>query len=74
MWFAPIHPVQDWAYSAPSIAGLGGLNEEQILQILETGIGPDGRPVRPPMHTYHLSHEDASAIVAYLKSFPAATR
>src|SRR5690348_13683849 len=25
IWFAPIHPVQDWAYLAPPIAGLGGL-------------------------------------------------
>jgi mono/diheme cytochrome c family protein len=68
VWFAPIHPVQNWAYLAPSIAGLGGLTEEQTLQVLKAGIGPDGRPVRPPMHPYHLSPEDAAAIVAYLKS------
>jgi len=72
MWFAPIHPVQDWAYWAPTIAGLGGFTEDQIRQVLETGIGPDGRPVRPPMHTYHLSREDANAIVSYLKSIAAA--
>jgi len=72
LWFAPIHPVQDWAYSAPSIAGLGGFTEDQTLQVLETGIGPDGRPMRPPMHSYHLSREDAAAIVAYLTSLPAA--
>jgi hypothetical protein len=74
MWFAPVHPVQNWAYSAPAIAGLGGFTEAQGLQVLEQGTGPDGRPVRPPMHPYHLSHQDALAIVAYLKSLQSSTR
>src|SRR5579864_1934191 len=41
VWFAPIHPVQDWAYLAPPIAGLAGFTEDQMLQVLEVGIGPD---------------------------------
>ena len=74
IWFAPIHPLQDWAYLAPPIAGLGGFTDDQMLQVLEVGVGPDGRPVRPPMHAYHLSREDATAIIDYLKSFENSAR
>jgi hypothetical protein len=62
----------DWAYLAPPLAGLGGLSETEVTRVLETGLDPGGRPVRPPMHVYHLSHEDAAAIVAYLKVLPPA--
>jgi hypothetical protein len=37
---------------------------------LENGIGPEGEMLRPPMHIYHMKHEDAEAIVAYLRSLP----
>jgi mono/diheme cytochrome c family protein len=70
MWFQPVHSTQNWAYMAPPLAGLGGLSEADVTRILETGLDPGGKPVRPPMHIYHLSHEDAAAIVAYLKSLP----
>jgi len=72
MWFQPVHPVPNWAYLAPRLAGLGGLSEVEVTRILETGLDPGGKPVRAPMHVYHLSHEDASTIVAYLKALPAA--
>jgi len=35
---------------------------------LEKGTGPEGETLRPPMHIYHMTHEDAKAIIAYLKS------
>jgi len=72
VWFQPIRPMPDWAYLAPSLAGLGGFSEAEVTRILETGLDPGGKPVRPPMHVYHLSHEDVAAIVAYLKSLPPA--
>ncbi len=72
MWFQPVHPMPNWAYLAPRLAGLGGLSEVEVTRILETGLDPGGKPVRPPMHVYHLSHEDAAAIVAYLKALPPA--
>ncbi len=72
MWFQPVHPMPNWAYLAPRLAGLGGLSEVEVARILETGLDPGGKPVRPPMHVYHLSHEDAAAIVAYLKALPPA--
>jgi hypothetical protein len=58
--------------SGSSLAGLGGLSETEVTWILETGLDPSGKPVRPPMHVYHLSHQDAAAIVAYLKTLPPA--
>ena|SRR6516165_1905087 len=72
MWFRPVHAMPNWAYLAPPLAGLGGLSEVEVTHILETGLDPGGKPVRPPMHIYHLSHEDAAAIVAYLKSLSTA--
>jgi hypothetical protein len=43
-----------------------------VKGILQTGLDPGGKPVRPPMHVFQLSHEDAAAIVAYLKALPPA--
>jgi len=68
IWFKPIQPTSDWAYSAPPLAGLAGLSEADAMKVLEKGVGPNGYPVRPSMHDYHMNHEDAAAIVAYLKS------
>ena len=71
MWFQPVRPMSNWAYLAPRLAGLGGFSEAEVTRILETGLDPGGKPVRAPMQVYHLSHEDAAAIVAYLKAVPA---
>jgi hypothetical protein len=38
------------------------------------GTGPQGEVLRPPMHIYHMKHEDAKAIIAYLNSLPCAAR
>ena len=68
VWFRPIQPVSDWAYSAPRIAGLGSFTRDQAMKILETGLGPQGLPVRRPMHPYHMAPDDADAVVTYLQS------
>jgi hypothetical protein len=34
----------------------------------ETGVGPHGETLRPPMHTFHMHQDDARAIIAYLKT------
>jgi mono/diheme cytochrome c family protein len=67
-WFTPIHPTTDWAYAAPELAGLPSFSDSDMTMILEKGWQPNGRAIRPPMHVYHMSHEDAQAIVAYLRS------
>jgi hypothetical protein len=33
-------------------------------------MGPEGEALRPPMHTYHMAHDDAQAIIAYLRTLP----
>ena len=68
VWFRPIQPVPDWAYSAPPLAGLGSFTRDQVLQVLQKGLGPQGLPVRQPMHQYHMTPDDADAIVTYLQS------
>lgn len=66
--FQPIHPVPGWAAAAPPIAGLPALTPSQAIHLLATGVGQDGKPLAPPMPSYHMSRADAAAIVAYLKS------
>jgi hypothetical protein len=54
----------------PALAGLPSFRDEQMFRVLEKGTGPEGEVLRPPMHVYHMKHEDAEAIIAYLKSLP----
>lgn len=68
VWFRPIKPSANWAYSAPRLAGLPSFSDEQARTVLVKGLGPNGFAIRPPMHVYHLSPDDANAIIAYLRS------
>ncbi|HZS04276.1 MAG TPA: c-type cytochrome [Blastocatellia bacterium] len=69
--FAPVHPMPAWVPSAPGIAGLPQMSEAEATSLLETGATPNGRSPRPPMPSFRLSHEDAVAVAAYLKSLRA---
>jgi mono/diheme cytochrome c family protein len=71
-WISPVQPDHNWAQLAPPLAGLPSYTDEQAERILEKGTGPEGEALRPPMHTYHLTQEDARAIIAYLRSLPRA--
>jgi hypothetical protein len=66
--------IQPWADTAPPLAGMPSFTDEQFATILEKGTGPEGEVLRPPMHIYHMHHEDTKAIIAYLKSLPAGSR
>jgi len=72
IWIVPVHPMTNWANRAPALAGFEGFTEEQGEDILERGVGPNGLPIQPPMHIYHMSHADAQAVIAYLRSLPSA--
>jgi len=61
-------PGQSWAYQAPNIRGMVGYTEEEGIRLLTEGITRGGTPPRPPMQPFHLSRDDARAVVAYLKS------
>lgn len=53
--------------------GLGNWTNEQIATAITTGKAPDGRQLAPPMPVEsfkNLTHADALAIAAYLKTLP----
>ena len=70
IWIMPVHPMTNWAMRAPALAGLPGFTDAEAETVLEQGVGPNGLPIQPPMHVYHMSAADAEAIVAYLRSMP----
>jgi mono/diheme cytochrome c family protein len=70
IWIEPVHHIQNWADHVPPLAGLPGLTQQEMERVLEQGIGPEGEPLRPPMHIYHMNPTDAKAIIAYLNSLP----
>jgi mono/diheme cytochrome c family protein len=74
IWIMPVHPTSNWAMQAPALSGFQSFTEEQGERILEKGVGPNELPIEPPMHVYHLSHADAVAIIAYLRSLRVSPR
>ncbi|MGD0543914.1 MAG: c-type cytochrome [Candidatus Acidiferrales bacterium] len=73
VWIVPVHPDQNWAQQAPSLAGFAAYTDKDGEEILEKGQGANGEIIRPPMHIYHLNHQDAMDIIAYLRSVPTTT-
>lgn len=72
IWIMPVHANSNWAMNAPPLAGFGEYTDEQGEAVLEKGIGPNGVPIRQPMHIYHMNHADAQSIIAYLRSLSSA--
>lgn len=64
----PIHPDPNWPETAPRLAGTPPGTDAEMIALLTTGIWKTGKPLRPPMPRFHMSREDASAVIAYLKS------
>ena len=62
---------QQWAYRAPSLAGLpGGWSEADVVNLLVTGKDPQGRTPNTPMPAFRMTRDDAVAVAAYLKELP----
>jgi len=62
-------PGQQWAFTAPSIAGLpGGWTEDDLVRLLTTGRRPDGTQPMPPMPPFRMNEADARAVAAFLLS------
>jgi len=68
VFFQPATMVSDWADRVPAIAGLPGWTDADFLYFLENGRRSTGEVPKPPMKRYNLSHQDAVAILAYLRS------
>jgi mono/diheme cytochrome c family protein len=66
--FKPTVPVPVWSDKSPGIAGLPGWDKDAAIKFLMTGVAYNGLPARPPMPQYRFNQQDATAIVAYLKS------
>jgi mono/diheme cytochrome c family protein len=61
----------NWAIRAPRISGLPGYTEELAVRLLTQGaIDRNGVQLRPPMPRFRMTPQDASDVVAYLKSLP----
>jgi mono/diheme cytochrome c family protein len=71
---APIAPIAGWHAAAPDITSTSALwarwGDDGMAKFLETATNPRGGKAGAPMPAYHLSHEDAVAVAAYLKSLP----
>ena len=66
--FKPAHPMP-FAAVAPGIAGLPTFaTDEQAMKFLETGTNAAGKRAMPPMPQFRFNHDDAAAVVAYLRS------
>ncbi len=58
-----------WASSAPSLIGLKMFAKDaDAVALLSTSVLPDGSHPLPPMPHYKFHVDDATAIVAYLRS------
>ena len=66
--FKPTVPVPEWVDRAPNIAGLSGWTDEQAIKFIMTGVAYNDLSASPPMPPFRFNREDATAIVAYLRS------
>lgn len=62
------YPNQQFAFHAPTLAGLPGWTVEDAVSFLQTGKRLGGMTPRPPMPPFRMNRDDAEAVVAYLKS------
>src|SRR4051812_5628524 len=67
----PVRPPwpNDWAVVVPRNKGLAGYDDAQAIRLLTEGaIGRDGRQLKPPMPRFHMTRQDASDVIAYMRS------
>jgi mono/diheme cytochrome c family protein len=71
---APVAPIAGWHAASPDITSTSALfqrwGDDGLVKFLETASNPRGGKAGAPMPAYTMKHEDAVAIVAYLKSLP----
>ena len=68
VFYEPAQSVPGWAITAPRIAGLPPGRDAEVITLLTTSVWRNGKTPRPPMPRFHMTREDAEAVVAYLKS------
>jgi mono/diheme cytochrome c family protein len=68
VFFQPAQPVADWPQICPRIGGTPPGTDTEMITLLTTGIWNTGKPLRDPMPKFHMTRDDAEAVLAYLKS------
>ncbi len=68
VFYQPAQKMDDWPQTCPRIGGTPPGTDEEMITLLTTGIWNTGKPLREPMPKFHMTREDAQAVVAYLKS------
>jgi mono/diheme cytochrome c family protein len=70
----PVGQIPRWHAQSPDITSTSALwqrwGDDGLVKFFETARNPRGGKADVPMPAYTLNHEDAMAIVAYLKSLP----
>jgi mono/diheme cytochrome c family protein len=70
--YAPVDKITGWHQKSPDITSTSALwarwGDDGMAAFLETAKNPRGGTAGLPMPPYKMSHEDAVAVVAYLKS------
>jgi mono/diheme cytochrome c family protein len=70
----PAGEIAKWHTSSPDITSASSLFQrwgvEGMIKFPETGKNPRGNPADRPMPAYQMQHDDAVAVVTYLKSLP----
>ena len=70
----PVGEIPKWHASTPDITSTSALWQrwgvDGLVKFLETGKNPRGNAADRPMPAYQMQHDDAVAVVTYLKSLP----
>jgi mono/diheme cytochrome c family protein len=70
--YTPVAEMKGWHQKSPDITSTGPLwarwGDDGMVAFLETAKNPRGGAAGLPMPAYKMSHEDAVAVVAFLKS------
>lgn len=70
--FISVNQPPNWRSKTPDLTSTSPLwarwNDEGMVKFLETGVSPKGSKPNPPMPSYNLSHDDAVAVAAFLRS------
>jgi mono/diheme cytochrome c family protein len=68
VFFQPAQRMPDWPQTCPRIGGTPPGTDDEMITLLTTGIWKYGQPLRQPMPRFHMTREDAQAVLEYLKS------
>jgi|ERR1043165_1921361 mono/diheme cytochrome c family protein len=69
-FFLPVGVIHSPNITSDEETGIGKLKDEEIARALRYGVRHDGNAILDFMPFYHLSDEDLTAVVSYLRTIP----